>query len=74
MNLSEMALLKECEICTLHHQGSMKRRLLDLGIMEGARIKPILSGTHGGMRAYLIKGTLIALRKSETDLIDVESV
>lgn len=74
MNLSEMTLLKDCEIRSLNHQGSIKRRLLDLGIMEGARIKPVLSGSHDGMRAYLIKGTLIALRKSETDLIDVQSV
>ena len=72
MYLSEMAIQEEALIKELHHEGSIKRRLLDLGIMKGATIQPILSGPRASMRAYLIKGTLIALRKSEADLIEIK--
>lgn len=49
----------------------MKRRLLDLGFVEGTLVEPVLKSPSKGMRAYLIKGCKIALRDSESRLIEV---
>lgn len=49
--------------------GSLKRRLLDLGIIKGAKITPILKSPSGDPTAFEIRGTLIALRKEDASLI-----
>ena len=50
----------------------MKRRLLDLGFVNGTLVEPVLESPSKGMRAYLIKGCKIALRNNESKLIEVE--
>ena len=52
--------------------GSLKRRLLDLGIIKGTRIAPILKSPSGDPTAYQVRGTLIALRKEDSNLIKIE--
>lgn len=42
------------------------RRILDLGIVRGSEIKPLHKSPMGNLTAYLIKGTVIALRDSDT--------
>ena len=48
----------------------IKKRLLDIGFIKGSIVKLILESKS--MRAYSIKGTIIALRKDDTSLIEVE--
>lgn len=71
IQLSDITIETCCTIEELNHETEMKRRLLDLGIMKGAEIKPILAGAFHGMRAYRIKGTTIALRNREASQIIV---
>lgn len=51
------------EIRQVRTSGAMRRRLMDLGFVEGAKVKKLLSGR--GIDAYLIRGTLIALRRDD---------
>ncbi len=41
------------------------RRLMDLGFTPGAETACLLAAPGNGMRAYLIRGTVIALRRKE---------
>ena len=41
-------------------------RLKELGIIEGAEIQKIMTSPLGDPSAYLIKGALIAIRRSDT--------
>ena len=41
----------------------IKRRLLDLGLVKGAEIKPVLVSVSKDPRAFEIRGSLIAIRK-----------
>lgn len=50
----------------------LKRRLMDIGFIRGVKVKLILKNFGDNMRAYKIKGTVIALRKSDTENIFVE--
>ena len=53
---------------------AMRSRLLDLGFTPGTTIEHALTGTMGNIRAYLVRGALIALRREQADLIHVAPV
>ena len=42
--------------------GSMQRRMIDLGIVEGTRIECVGISPAGDPSAYLIRGAVIAIR------------
>ena len=54
--------------------GALKRRFLDLGIVENTLITPVLKSPSGDPTAFEIRGTLIALRKEDANLIKVKSL
>jgi len=43
-------------------RGEALRRMLDLGLVEGASIEPLFKSPSGGTMAYFIRGAVIALR------------
>lgn len=53
-------------------QGPQRRRLLDLGIVPGAEITHKLDGPSGEPRAFEVIGSVIALRKEQTDHIFIK--
>lgn len=67
--LDEVPIGEEVMICGVNHNPVMKRRLLDLGFVAGNHVKVVLDSPHKGMRAYLIKGCKIGLRKEESNAI-----
>ncbi|MFP5378326.1 MAG: DtxR family transcriptional regulator [Vicinamibacteria bacterium] len=74
--LSDLATDERAEIVALdeHCQGFSRRRLMDLGFTEGARIRPALSTFAGDPRAYEVRGTLIALRRDQAAQVLVRPV
>lgn len=70
--LTKLPVKKSGFIMVMENEGLIRRRLLDLGFVPGTRIKLLRKSPSGNPRAYLIRGTVIALRKEETDLIFVE--
>jgi DtxR family Mn-dependent transcriptional regulator len=50
-------------------QGFSRRRLMDLGFTEGARVQPRLQTFAGDPRAYEVRGTLIALRRDQASQV-----
>lgn len=44
---------------------TIKRRLLDLGLIEGTNIKPVFISPSGDPRAFEFRGSLIAIRKED---------
>ena len=55
-------------------QGFSRRRLMDLGFTDGARIRPFLKTFAGDPRAYEVRGTLIALRRDQASQVLVRPV
>lgn len=62
---------KTCRVRELTAEGILRRRLLDLGFIPGARIKNIRRSPVGDPTAYLVRGATIALRKEEAGLVQV---
>lgn len=54
--------------------GANRRRLLDLGLVPGSQVEVIRRSPAGNPTAYLIKGTLIALRNEDARqiLVDID--
>ena len=53
--------------------GELRRRFLDLGIIEGTDLVVLFKSALGDPIAYLIRGAIIALREEEGDKIQVIS-
>jgi DtxR family Mn-dependent transcriptional regulator len=52
-------------------RGAERRRLMDLGLLPGTTIEVEMASAGGDPIAYRIRGALIALRKSQAQLISV---
>ncbi|MCL7958013.1 MAG: metal-dependent transcriptional regulator [marine benthic group bacterium] len=53
-------------------QGPQRRRLLDLGVVEGTGIEAEFASASGDPVAYRIRGALIALRRSEAENVRIQ--
>ncbi|MBQ3054466.1 MAG: ferrous iron transport protein A [Clostridia bacterium] len=74
MNLSDIKLNQACYINSLGNTGNIKKRMMDLGLVEGTYVKKVLTAPFGEPSAYLVRGTVIALRSEDAREIGVRAV
>lgn len=67
--LSNLSIGQNSKIEILNVNSDIKPRLLDLGFISGTNIRCILKNPSGELSAYLIRQTVIALRKEDSDNI-----
>jgi len=53
-------------------RGQQRRRLMDIGVVPGSIIRSEMKSAGGDPTAYDIRGALIALRKQQSDYINIE--
>ncbi len=70
-SLDKLPLNQNGYILNLNIQDSLRRRMLDLGLIKNTEIKPILVSPFGDPRAYEVRGSTIAIRTKDAKLIDV---
>jgi ferrous iron transport protein A len=61
-------------ITSLDSRGAERRRLMDLGLLPGSEVMADLTSPLGDPTAYLVCGSLIVLRRSQTRAVHVELV
>lgn len=72
--LHEIPLNEEVLVKRLDDSGrNIALRLMDIGMVPGAKIKCTMRSPLGDPSAYLIKGSIIALRKCDADIVTVET-
>ena len=74
--LVPLSALKQGEkayVVDLALDGLIRRRVLDLGIVPGTSLKCIGAAPAGDPIAYLVRGTVIALRSEDAKSIRVNS-
>jgi len=71
ITLDELELNCKGTIKKLNCLGNIRRRFLDLGLIEGTTIKPVLISACGDPVAYEIRGTIIAIRSEDSKLVDI---
>lgn len=71
MYLNDLKIGDEAIIDKLNANSNIKARLMDMGLIKGTKITPIIKNPGGNMIAYQVRGTVIALRKDDTSEIKV---
>ena len=71
-NLSQLPLNKNGRVDIIECDEEIKRRLLDMGLVKGTNIVPILVSPSGDPRAFLVRGTIIAIRKEDAKHIKIK--
>ena len=66
MNLKEG---ERARVSSLLSRGSMRRRLQDIGLIEGTEVECVQKSPAGDPGAYRIRGALIALRSEDSSNI-----
>lgn len=72
--LTDLSLGDTCKVNLLTADGIIRRRLLDLGLISGTEVKALAKSPSGDPIAYLIRGTVIALRCEDASKILVETI
>lgn len=72
MNLSELCLNQIGVIEDIDCDENIKRRLLDIGLVKGTNIVPVLQSPSKDPRAFEVRGTIIAIRREDTEKIEVK--
>ena len=62
---------QRARVLTILENGSMRRRLQDLGLVEGTTVQCVLQSPAGDPAAYRIRGALIALRARDARQIQI---
>ena len=66
LRLNQTGIIKE-----INCKASVKRRLLDLGLIPNTDITPILESIAGDPVAYVVRNIILAIRKEDADKIIV---
>lgn len=67
MKIGDIGVVKK-----INTKGDIKRRLLDIGLIEGTRVESLMKSPAGDPIAYLIRGAVIAIRSDDTKDIIVK--
>lgn len=71
-SLNDMTIGEKGSVVNLKTKGSMRRRLQDIGLVIGSKVKCVLISPGGDPIAYRIKGAVIALRSEDAKNIICE--
>ncbi len=74
MPLSELPLGMICKVKKLNTEGLIRRRMLDLGLIDNTVVESLQKSPSGDPIAYLIRGAVIALRSDVASTILVETL
>lgn len=71
ISLDKLPIGKKANVSALTSDGAARRRMLDLGIIDGTEIEPLYKSPSGDPVAYRIRGAVIALRSDVSEKIMV---
>lgn len=72
VTLDQLPVGQDCQVRSLTAPDKLRRRLLDLGFIPGAKIRIKRKAPLGDPTAYLVRGAVIALREEEAHFIQVK--
>ena len=71
ISLNKLPIGRKANVSGLTSDGATRRRMLDLGVIDGTEIVPLYKSPSGNPVAYLIRGAVIALRSDVSEKIMV---
>lgn len=73
-NLNHLSIGEKAKVTALKACGSMRRRLLDIGLINGTELECIGKSPSGDPTAFLIRGAVIAIRSEDCRDIYIQKV
>ena len=64
-SLPELLPGQRARVCALLNEGSIRRRLVDIGLIENTVVECLGRSPFGDPAAYLIRGAVIAIRAED---------
>lgn len=74
MNLFNLKVGQKCLIDKIYENRNIKRRLLDIGLIENTAVECVGISPLGDPKAFLIRDAVIALRKSDCSNISIKDL
>ncbi|MDQ3179867.1 MAG: ferrous iron transport protein A [Acidobacteriota bacterium] len=74
MNLTNLPIGATAQILAVKGNNAITRRLMEMGVVPGVIIRIIKSAPFGDPLEVRIRGYHLAMRKSEADAIEVQSL
>lgn len=76
LKLSDLKMGEKAKVIALasNCRGSQRRRLMDFGIIPGTTIEIEIDNPLGDPLGYRVRGTTLAIRKNQADMIYIEKV
>ena len=72
MTLKDINEGSTCIIKKINTTGTMRRRLMDIGMIEGTKVECVLKSPSGDSLAYLIRGAVRAVRNEDSSKVMIE--
>ncbi|MBW6409572.1 FeoA family protein [Clostridium weizhouense] len=72
--LNSLPIGEKCKVNHLVANGIIRRRFLDLGLINGTEVESLGQSPSGDPIAYLIRGAVIAIRSEDASKILVETI
>jgi ferrous iron transport protein A len=63
--LNELKVGQFAVVNSIKSTGSMRRRLLDIGLIDGTEVECVGTSSSGDPKAFLIRGAVIAIRSED---------
>ena len=70
--LKDVAVGQTVTVVKLHGEGAVKRRIMDMGITKGVKIRVRKLAPRGDPMELTLRGYELSLRKADADMIEVE--
>ncbi|EMS73476.1 FeoA family protein [Ruminiclostridium cellobioparum] len=74
IQLNSLPLGKKGKVKVLTSEGTIRRRMLDLGLIADTEVEALQKSPSGDPVAYHIRGAVIALRSEEASQIFIEAL
>ncbi|MCP4050883.1 MAG: ferrous iron transport protein A [bacterium] len=74
ITLSDLDINQEGQIVTVQAEGDVRRRLLDMGLVRGVKLKVLRKAPLGDPIAVFLKGFHLSLRIEEAKCIIVKKI
>ncbi len=72
--LSDLREGDSARVSAMLSDGGIRRRLRDMGLVEGTLIRCMNRSPLGDPTAYFVRGTVIALRREDSSRILIDSI
>ena len=65
ISLKDILIGENVYVSKIDTDSDIKRRLLDIGLSKNTKVVPLFNSVSGGIRAYEIRDSIIAIRDSD---------